>query len=260
MILAQLIAMLAIGSFAGIIIGVMGASGAVIMVSLLYILLGLSMHKSIGTTLLATFIASSVVAYTYYRNKNIEIAPCTWLLLGVLPASQLGAFISFKMHESLLRGTFGILLIIMGAYLLRGKNDEITKKFERISIKNKKYRHAIAIAIGFIVGILASVFGAGGGIWFLAVLFIVFDIPLHKAIGSAAFLMALTSLFAAIAHARYGNVDFVAAIFVGIGAAITGKVSAKFANMAAEKILIKAIAIMLIILGVFLLMLKISFG
>ena len=256
--LIQLIIMLAIGSFAGIIIGIMGASGAVVMVSFLYILLG-SMHKAIGTTLMATFIASSVVAYIYYKNKNVEVMPCLWLIIGALPASQLGAFISFKMHETLLREIFGILLIIFGAYLLRGKSDDITKKFEKISIKNKKWKYAVAIGIGFIVGMIATIFGASGGIWFLATLLILFNVPLHKAVGGAAFLMALTALFASIAQARYGNVDFVAAILVGIGASITGNIGAKFANKAAEKILIRGIAIMLIILGIFLLMLKIVF-
>ncbi|MCD6222451.1 MAG: sulfite exporter TauE/SafE family protein [Thermoplasmata archaeon] len=256
MSLFNLIAMLFIGSFAGVIIGVMGASGAVIMVSLLYLLLGFSMHEAIGTTLMASFIASSVVAYVYYKNENVDVLPCLWLAFGAFPGSQLGAFISFNTPDSELRSIFGILLIALGAYLFREREESIIKKFERIHIKNEKYRYAMAIIIGFVVGVIASVFGASGGIWFLAILFLIFGMPLHKAVGGAAFLMALTALFATIAHARYGNVDFIAAIIVGIGAAITGNISAKFANKAAEKLLMKAVAALLIALGIFLLILQ----
>ncbi|MCD6473352.1 MAG: hypothetical protein J7K47_00365 [Thermoplasmata archaeon] len=38
--------------------------------------------------------------------------------------------------------------------LFKGKNESIIKKIEGISIKNEKYRCAMAIIIGFVVGMI----------------------------------------------------------------------------------------------------------
>ena len=251
--------MLGIGSFAGIIIGLVGASGAVVMISLLYLLLGFSIHESIGTTLLASFIASSVVSSVYYRNRNIDFQPCIWLILGAIPGSQIGALLAFKTPEAQLRGLFGIVLIFMSVYLWRKGFDreEVVKRFGAIfNVKSRNLKLAIGIGIGLWVGVIASIFGATGGVWFFVILLLVFNLPLHKAVGGAAFLMALTALFATFAHAMYGNVDLISGLVVGIGAAISGNLSAKFANISTEDILMKAIAVLLAVLGVFMISLE----
>ena len=248
-----------IGSFAGIIIGLVGASGAVVMISLLHLLLGFSIHKSIGTTLLASFIASSVVSSVYYKNRNIDFRSCIWLLIGAILGSQIGAFLAFKTPETQLKGLLGIVLIFMGVYLWKRGFDreEVVKRFGRIfKIEGKNAKIILGIGIGLWVGIIASLLGAAGGVWFFAVLLLVFGLPLHKAIGGATFLMALTALFATSAHFLHGNVDMIGGLIVGIGAAISGNMSAKFANKSTEEILIRTISVLFVVLGISMLILE----
>ncbi|HEC81648.1 MAG TPA: sulfite exporter TauE/SafE family protein [Thermoplasmatales archaeon] len=109
--------MFIIGLSAGLMIGLAGASGAAIMVSLLYLLLNFSIHESIGTTLMANAIASTVVAFVYYRNRNIEFHPCLWLAIGSIPGAQLGAVAANKTPETSLGGFVGVVLVIMGLFL-----------------------------------------------------------------------------------------------------------------------------------------------
>ena len=246
--------MIITGLFAGLMIGVAGASGAAIMVSLLYILLNFSIHESIGTSLMANAIASTVVAFVYYRNRNIEFSPCLWLALGSIPGTQLGAIVANKTPETSLGGFVGVVLIIMGFFLWkRGlKREKILEKIGVIlRVKDERLKKTISIGIGLWVGLMSGLFGASGGVWFLAILFLLFGLPLHKSVGGAAFLMMLTAFSATMAHAGYGEVNLSAGLLVGIGAAVSGNLSAKFANKSTEEVLIKSVAVLLITLGIF---------
>ena len=61
-----------IGLHSGAATGLMGASDVLIVVPALTMALDLPVHVAIGTSLAVDVIASVVVTYTYYRNKNVD--------------------------------------------------------------------------------------------------------------------------------------------------------------------------------------------
>ena len=250
--------MVTIGLLAGTMIGLSGASGAAVMVSLLYLAVGFSIHESIGITLLANAIASFSVFLVYYRNKNVDLSQCIWLAAGSIPGSQAGAFVGKLTPESHLAGILGAAMILVGIFLWKKnvEREELIRKLSKIfRIRNPTTKKILSIVVGAWVGIMSGLFGATGGMWFLIVL-LLFGLPLHKSIGGAVFLMSITAGCATVAHYMYGNVNVIAGIIVGLGAMISGNISARFANRSTEKRLMKAIALVISILGVLIILTK----
>jgi uncharacterized membrane protein YfcA len=86
---------------------------------------------------------------------------------------------------------------------------------------------AIAIALGVVAGILAGLFGVGGGILFVPALTIVLGLEQHDAQGTSLLAILPTVLVGAWRQHRYGNVRWKASLVLGI-AGIGGVVAGGF--------------------------------
>lgn len=249
--IVEIIKMIAIGILAGIVTGLTGASGVMVVVPLLNMLLNFSVHDAIGTSLMVNVIASIATAYPYYKHGNVDLKSGIWIAIGSITGAQLGVFFAVKTPEAGLGGAFGIFLIVMGSIIWkRGLNRERLAKKINIKFKTEKKKILTALGLGFIIGIMAGVFGAGGGLMILFVLIFVLNFPLHLAIGTSVIIMAITASSAMIGYALHANLKPLAGLILGISAALSAIGSAKFANRVDEKILSKAVGLVFISLGI----------
>jgi hypothetical protein len=85
----------------------------------------------------------------------------------------------------------------------------------------------IAIALGFAAGVLAGLFGVGGGILFVPALTIVLGVEQHHAQGTSLLAIIPTVLVGTWRQHRYGNVRWKPAIALGL-AGIAGIVAGGF--------------------------------
>lgn len=69
----MIIVIILIGLFTGIVTGLTGASGNMIVVPLVNLLLTYSIHESIGVSLMVNIISSFAISYTYYKHGNIDM-------------------------------------------------------------------------------------------------------------------------------------------------------------------------------------------
>jgi len=244
--------MVMIGLVAGVLVGLIGASGVMVVVSLLTLFVNFPVHKSIGTSLMANAIVSATVSFMYFRHNNLDPKTAIFLAMGSIVGAQVGALSSAKLPEVGLGSLFGIILILMGLVVWkRGiSREDIIRGFKKILGSKIKISRYISLPMGFIIGIIAGTVGATGGIWFLVVSYFVIGLPLRKAVGTSALAMVFTAISGAMGHAIYGNVSVIGGIFVGLGASISGTFSARFANVSSERILVKAISIIFIALGI----------
>ena len=109
------------------------------------------------------------------------------------------------------------------------------------------------LLLGFGIGILCGLSGAGGGFLFLFTLISVLREPLHKAIGTSTLVMSVTALSAFIQFAVQGSIDYVMGAILAVCAAASGFLSAKFANSVNEDKLRFIVSFILISLGIALL-------
>ena len=114
----------AIGSLIGLIGGIIGSmfgiSGAFIIIPLL-MLFGLcsSQLSAQGTTLCMLLPPISIfAAYTYYKNKNVDLKLSVILVIFYILGTILGSKFVIRLNEKMLRINFAILLFGLAAYVL----------------------------------------------------------------------------------------------------------------------------------------------
>ena len=82
--------------------------------------------------------------------------------------------------------------------------------------------YALAIALGLVAGILAGMFGVGGGILFVPTL-IALGLNQHEAIGTSLLAIVPTVFVGTWRQSRYGNVRWRAAAILGVAAAVSAQ-------------------------------------
>ena len=249
---AQIITLIGIGLLTGSVVGLTGASGVVVVVPLLSVLLGFSMHSAIGTSLFVDVITPLFVAWSYYKNGNVNIKSGLWLALGAIVGAQVGSLFA---NQALTGGQMGVgfivMIFIMAIAMWR---KSILPSKPRIETENTQpltpKTVLVSLGIGLLLGGMSGLVGAGGGMAFLLVLVLVLKFPIHKAIGTSSLIMSLTAASGTIGYALHGNVNFLSGIVVAIGSIIGGLLTSRLANRVSEKTLEKIVSGVFVCLGV----------
>jgi uncharacterized membrane protein YfcA len=107
-----------IGVAAGLLAGLLGVGGGVLFVPGLVILVGLSQHEAVATSLLAVIPVAIVGAYRQDRYGNVRRADA--LLLGGLSVAgaAAGVVLANALSGALLRDLFAAFLVIVAARLV----------------------------------------------------------------------------------------------------------------------------------------------
>jgi len=256
--MVQMVLIFLIGLCAGLTTSLTGASAVMITVPILSLLLHFSMLQAIGTSLMVDTLASVFISYTYYKHGNTDVKSGIWVILGSIIGAQLGVMIAvLHVPERSLGGLFGVFLIIMGAAMWRqGLNKEVIAcRFgNTLHFKNHYYQITASMILGFFVGVITGMLGAGGGIMILLILIFILKFSLQKAIGTSTFMMAITALSGTTGYGYQGELNILVGLILASGAVAAGIIGAKFANRVKEDILTKVAAVIFIGLGVTMLM------
>ncbi len=250
--LTQFVNLIGIGLLTGSVVGLTGASGVVVVVPLLTVLLGYSMHSAIGTSLFVDVITPMFVAWSYSKNGNVNIKSGLWLALGAIVGAQIGSLLA---NQSLSGGQIGIgfivMIFIMAIVMWRKSMLPSKPRIESENTQPLTTKTVLAsLGIGLLLGGMSGMVGAGGGMAFLLVLILVLKYPIHKAIGTSSLIMSLTAASGTIGYALHGNVNFISGLFVGIGSMIGGLLTSRVANKVSEQTLEKIVSVVFVFLGV----------
>jgi len=251
--LLTLFLLVLLGVCSGGMTSLIGASAVMVVIPALSLGMNFTMQQAIGTSLMVDVIGSLAVSFSYFKHGNIDIKRGFWIAFGSIAGAQVGALFASKIPGDGLGGSFGIFLAIFGVVMLiRGAKIAAKEPSPEnlLKVQARWQRILISVVIGFLLGIVSGLFGAGGGINFLLVLLFVVKLPLHKAIGTSTLIMAITALSGAIGHGARGNVDLIVGLVIGIGTIIGGLLGARFANRVSEKILGRVTGIIFIGLGI----------
>jgi len=245
----EFVLILCVGGFAGMMTGIMGASGVMAVVPGM-LLLHYSTFQAIGTSLAVDMIASLVVSLTYFRHGRVNLGQSFWIAAAAVLGAQAGSHFSFRVPDIGLSYGFGIALIGSAVYFwMKGLSGEVGK-FQNLPLaKIMKQKPVISgLIVGLWAGVYCGLFGAGGGMLFLFALLLL-GYSLHQAIGTSTVIMALTTASGAIGHAMVGSLPYLAIGGVAAGTVVGSITSARLANRLDERSLGKMIALILGLLG-----------
>ena len=175
--LVKILILVAIGLLTGTVTAISAGSGVTIVVPLLTIFLGYTIHEAIGTSLLVDVIASIIVAYNYYRYGKIDIKSGAWLALGAVIGAQVGSHFASFIPQGGLKGGFSVFIILSGLSFLYRAFGKRKFSLDILKFDNKTLRLITIIAIGLFIGLSTGLFGTGGGATILVVLIYLMDFP-----------------------------------------------------------------------------------
>lgn len=244
----KIIACFLAGAGAGIGTGFAGMSAAAVVGPVMITFLGMPAYHAVGIGLASDVLASAVSAYTYKKNKNIDIKNGLVMMVFVLLFTMMGSFVASKVPNTTM-GSFSVFMtLILGIKFIVKPVVTTKQAMDAVDPRKRVVQSAICgSGIGFICGFV----GAGGGMMMLLILTSVLGYELKCAVGTSVFIMAFTALTGAVSHFRIGGLpDVTSLVLCIIFTFVWARIAAVIANKADTKTLNRVTGIVLVILGV----------
>lgn len=235
------------GIGAGLGTGFAGMSAAAVISPMLITFLGMNAYEAVGIALASDVLASAVSAYTYGKNKNIDIRNGFVMMLAVLFFTFVGSWVASMVPNKAMGGASTVMTLFLGIKFI--VKPVVTTK-ESMGIVDTKKRIIQSILCGSAVGFICGFVGAGGGMLMLLLLTSVLGYELKTAVGTSVFIMTFTALTGAGSHFMIGGMpDLWALVICVVSTLLWARVAAKFANKASPLVLNRATGIVLTVLG-----------
>ena len=233
---------------AGLGTGFAGMSAAAVISPILITFLGIEPYMAVGIALSSDVLASAVSAYTYGKNKNLDIKNGLIMMVTVLIFTVVGSYIS-SLVPSTTMGNFSVFMtFLLGIKFIVRPVMTTKEAMQGVSAKKRAMQSVIC---GIIIGFICGFIGAGGGMMMLLILTSVLGYELKTAVGTSVFIMTFTAFTGAASHFAIGGLPNPTVwILCIIFTLIWARIAAVLANKATPKTLNRATGVILVVLGI----------
>ena len=236
------------GMGAGLGTGFAGMSAAAVISPMLITFLHMEPYEAVGIALASDVLASAVSAYTYGRNKNLDIKNGVVMMVAVLLFTLVGSWVSSLVPSTAMGGFSTFMTLLLGIKFI--VKPVMTTK-EAMGKVSAKKRFIQSVICGMLIGFICGFVGAGGGMMMLLILTSVLGYELKTAVGTSVFIMTFTALTGSLSHFAIGGApDWRVLILCVVFTLIWARIAARFANKASAKTLNRATGVVLTVLGV----------
>lgn len=245
--LTKLIVCFIAGMGAGLGTGFAGLSAAVIISPMLITFLHIPAYEAVGIALASDVLASAISAYTYGKNKNLDIRNGIVMMISVLCFTLVGSWVASLLPNQTMGGFSKVMTLLLGIKFI--VKPVMTTKESMAGVSPKK-RLIQSVVCGMAIGFVCGFVGAGGGMMMLLILTSILGYELKTAVGTSVFIMAFTAFTGAASHFAIGGMpDLWCLLFCILSTLLWARVAARFANKASAVTLNRATGIVLTILG-----------
>lgn len=236
------------GMGAGLGTGFAGMSAAAVITPMLVTFLGMPAYSAVGIALASDVLASAVSAWTYHKNKNLDVKNGIVMMISVLVFTMVGSLVSSMVPNTTMGSFSTFMTLILGVKFIV-KPVMATK--ESMATVDPKKRVIQSILCGAMIGFICGFVGAGGGMMMLLILTSVLGYELKTAVGTSVFIMTFTAFTGSVSHFVIdGAPDWLVLVLCVVFTFIWARIAAKFANKASAITLNRATGVVLVVLGV----------
>ena len=268
------IVFLILGMLVGILSGMFGVGGGFLMTPLL-VLLGIPPAVAVASE--ANHIVGSSLSGTigHLKRNAVDIKMGNLLLTGGI----LGSFVGISIFNSLIKiGLIDLLITLayfifltgVGSFMLYESLDSMG--FLNKKKRSKSYHHSwimglpfrmrfkksglyISILppllIGFIVGILASIMGVGGGFIMIPAMIYIIRMPTSVVIGTSLYQIIFVTAIVTLLHSYHNQtVDIILALILLLGGAIGAQIGVKLSSKLEGPMLRASLAVLVLSVGI----------
>ena len=235
------------GMGAGLGTGFAGMSAAAVISPMLITFLHMDPYMAVGIALSSDVLASAVSAYTYHKNKNLDIKNGLIMMASVLTFTVVGSYIA-SLLPSATMGSFSVFMtFLLGVKFIVRPVMTTKEAMQNVSAKKRAVQ---SVLCGMLIGFICGFVGAGGGMMMLLILTAVLGYELKTAVGTSVFIMTFTALTGAASHFAIGGApDWSVFVLCIVFTLLWARIAAVFANKAEPATLNRATGVVLVVLG-----------
>ena len=235
------------GMGAGLGTGFAGMSAAAVISPMLITFLHMDPYMAVGIALSSDVLASAVSAYTYHKNKNLDIKNGLIMMASVLTFTVVGSYIA-SLLPSATMGSFSVFMtFLLGVKFIVRPVMTTKEAMQNVSAKKRAVQ---SVLCGMLIGFICGFVGAGGGMVMLLILTSVLGYELKTAVGTSVFIMTFTALTGAVSHFAIGGApDWLVFVLCIVFTLLWARIAAVFANKAEPATLNRATGVVLVVLG-----------
>ncbi|WP_407641865.1 sulfite exporter TauE/SafE family protein, partial [Calothrix rhizosoleniae] len=237
------------GLFSGILAGFLGIGGGTVLVPM-QIALGYTPLQAVATSSLAIVITATSGTVQNWRMGFINFQRVILLALPALFTAQIGVYLASIFSSKVLLVTFGFLLLL-NILLVAWRKRLILRETETENQQPTLQPHIARMLTGGGAGVLAGLFGVGGGIIMVPLQMLLLKEPIKVAIQTSLGVIVITAISASVGHALRGNILLIQGLILGLGGLLGAQVSTRFLPKLPDKIVSIAFRSLLAILAVY---------
>ncbi|HAG79576.1 MAG TPA: permease [Cyanobacteria bacterium UBA12227] len=247
MISSILVVLAVSGLISGVLAGFLGIGGGTVLVPLL-VALNYTPVQAVATSSLAILITSISGSIQNWRMGYFDFKRVISIGFPALLTAQLGVYLADRFLPYVLLMAFGLLLIT-NIYLV-DLRQRLTANHQ--AIKQQTLNPVVArISTGSAAGILAGLFGVGGGVIMVPLQILLLGESIKVSIQTSLGVIIITAISACIGHALSGNVLFVEGVLLGIGGLLGVQISTRILPKLPDEVISFTFRTMLAILSVY---------
>ena len=275
MTVSELLILGAAGLFAGILAGFLGIGGGTVIVPLL-VALNYAPVQAVATSGLSIVITAISGSIQNWRMGYLSLSQVAGIGFPAVITAQIGAYLAGIFPPYLLLLSFGLLLWLniylievrksltakqkaeaeqgeLGGQAGQGKNPQLPiTNYQLPKNSNILFPPTLAkIATGSAAGLLAGLFGVGGGVIMVPLQILLLGESIKTAIQTSLGVIVITAISATAGHAARGNVLWVVGLILGGGGLLGVQVSTRFLPRLPDRIVSLAFRSLLAVLSIY---------
>ncbi|MCL1475607.1 sulfite exporter TauE/SafE family protein [Argonema antarcticum] len=246
------------GLFTGILAGFLGIGGGTVLVPFL-VALNYTPVQAVGTSSLSILITAISGSIQNWRMGFFSFQKVLAIGFPAVVTAQIGTYIASNIRPYFLLVAFGLLLLL-NIYLVnlrqrltatqRGRGAEGQRG--KTSNSPSKIQNSVArIATGSAAGILAGLFGVGGGVIMVPLQILLLGETIKTAIQTSLGVIIITAISACAGHALRGNVLLYEGLILGFGGFLGAQISTRFLPKLSDEIVSLAFRTLLGVLSIY---------
>lgn len=220
----QTLYLLIIGLAAGVLSGLFGIGGGVLIVPGLILIAGFTLVQATGTSLAAILLPVGILGVlVYHRARIIDLRASLWIAAGLLGTVAMGAWLANTLPAPFMKRFYGVFLLYVSWRFIRPL--DFVRRLRGFRPEPRPEPDIpphppapVLLGVGLLAGVLAGLFGIGGGNIIVPILTTFLGYPAKRAIAtSLGALLPPIGLPGVLYYHHAGTLDLLTAIPVAAG-------------------------------------------